>query len=290
MEKATDMADSIQSVPQLPRIEWINRHTRITRITHWINVVALSLLLMSGLQIFNAHPRLYWGQYGADADKPWLSIASIAAKDDESDTVGITTIGSRHFDTTGVLGVQVKNDDEIEQGFPSWITVPSDRDLATGRRWHFLFAWIFTINGLLYLSAGLINGHLRRDILPHRQELKLRTLGHDIWEHVRLKFPKGEAARHYNIIQKFTYILILFIILPMMVLTGLAMSPGVNAALPLVDLFGGRASARSLHFITANLIVLFIIVHVALVMLAGFWNLIRSMVTGKYKLVHGIES
>ncbi len=284
------MDDKILTQNALPRIEWIDRHTKVTRITHWINVVALSLLLMSGLQIFNAHPRLYWGQYGADADRPWLSISSVAAKDDESDTVGITTIGSKHFDTTGFLGVQIKNDNEIEQGFPGYITVPSDRDLASGRRWHFLCAWIFIINGFLYLGAGLLNGHLRRDILPRRQELKLRTIVHDIWEHVRLKFPKGEAARHYNVIQKLTYILILFIILPMMVLTGLSMSPGVNAALPLVDLFGGRATARSLHFITANLIILFVIVHVVLVMLAGFGNLLRSMITGKYKLIHGIDS
>lgn len=224
----------------------VYRHTRVTRLTHWINVVCLTLLLMSGLQILNAHPMLYWGQYGANTDTPWLKFA---------------------------------------EGVPGWLTVPHYQDLATGRRWHFFFAWTFVINGVIYLIVGLINGHLARDIAPNRRELTPRHLADDIWNHLRLKLPKGEAARHYNTLQKLAYLGVIALVLPMMVLTGLTMSPGFNAVAPiLLDLFGGRQSARSLHFICANLIVAFVVVHVAMVFVAGAVNEIRSMITGRYRI------
>jgi thiosulfate reductase cytochrome b subunit len=251
------------------------------RITHWINLVVISLLLMSGLQIFNAHPRLYWGQYGADFDRPVLELSARGGADRP---IGVTTIGGRSFITTGWLGVSAgRGGAPSIQGFPGWITLPSWRDLATGRRWHFFLAWIFVLNGLIYGLAGLINGHFRRDLAPSRAQLKPSHILSDIWDHVRLRHPVGEAAKSYNVLQKFAYLAVVFLLLPAMLLTGLTMSPGVDAAAPwLLSLFGGRQSARTVHFISANLIVLFVLVHVIEVFIAGAFNEIGSMITGRY--------
>jgi thiosulfate reductase cytochrome b subunit len=218
----------------------VYRHSLITRLTHWLNVAALTVLLMSGLQIFNAHPALYWGAKGADFDHHWFAIAR----------------------------------------FPAWMTIPSFQDLATGRRWHFFFAWIFVINGLVYLVNGFATGHFRQHFLPTGAQL--RGIGTTIVDHLRLKWPKGEEAREYNVLQKLAYIGIV-IVLPLMLLTGLTMSPAVVTACPwLLDLFGGRQSARSLHFIFAWTIVAFVAVHLLAVLAAGPINEIRSMITGRY--------
>ena len=164
----------------------------------------------------------------------------------------------------------------------AWATLPKFRDLATGRCWHFFFAWVFVINGLLYVGASLLNGHLRRDLLPKRDEVRPRHILQDIWNHMRLKLTKGEAAKHYNVLQKGAYLGVTVLML-LMVLAGLTMSPGFNAAAPwLLDVFGGRQSARTLHFIFASLTVAFIVVHLAMVLLAGPINEIRSMITGRY--------
>ena len=267
--------------PAAPK-EVIYRHRLVTRITHWINLLAISLLLMSGLQIFNAHPRLYWGQYGADADRSILELGS--DEDAAGATTGFTQIGPVVITSTGLFGASKNNQGEISaRGFPTWATLPSMQDLATGRRWHFFLAWLFVANGLVYLAYGALTGHFRRDIAPNRAELAPRHILKDIGDHIRLKRPSGEAAKHYNTLQKLAYLGVIFLILPMMLLTGLTMSPGMNAATPfLLDLFGGRQSARTLHFISANLIVLFVIVHVVEVFVAGVWNEMRSMVTGWY--------
>jgi len=265
-----------------PPREVIYRHTLAVRITHWINLFCITLLLMSGLQIFNAHPRLYWGQYGADFDKPFVAL--LAQGRDMDHLRGITTVGGLKFDTTGVLGLSPGSDKTlIPRGFPAWATLPSYQDLATGRRWHFALAWLFVANGLIYLTFGLFNRHFSRDLAPTREQLKPRHILQDIWDHMRLKHPRGEAAKSYNTLQKFAYLAVIFILLPLMLLTGLTMSPGFDAVLPgLLDLFGGRQSARTIHFISASLIVLFVIVHVAEVFLAGVVNEIRSMITGRY--------
>jgi thiosulfate reductase cytochrome b subunit len=267
--------------PAKPAREVIYRHSVIVRLTHWINVLAISLLVMSGAQIFNAHPRLYWGQYGADADKP---VAEMAAMNTPHGLVGITHIGGLSFTTTGVLGVSNgPNGQPVVQGFPQWLTVPSWRDLATGRRWHFFFAWLFVINGLIYLTAGVLTGHFRRDLAPTGEQIRPRSILQSIWDHMRLKHPTGEAAKRYNVLQKLTYLIVVFVLLPLMVGTGLTMSPGFDSIAPwLLTLFGGRQSARTIHFISANLIVLFVLVHVVEVLLAGVWNEIRSMITGRY--------
>jgi thiosulfate reductase cytochrome b subunit len=262
--------------------EVIYRHTLAVRVTHWINLFCISLLLMSGLQIFNAHPRLYWGQYGADADKPFIEL--VATGSDMDHLKGVTRIAGHPFTTTGVLGLSPGTDHAlVPRGFPSWATLPGFQDLAVGRRWHFALAWLFVINGLIYLAFGAINRHFSRDLAPTREQLKPRHILLDIWDHMRLKHPKGEAAKSYNVLQKFAYLAVIFILLPAMVLTGLTMSPGFDAVVPgLLDLFGGRQSARTLHFISASLIVLFVLVHVIEVLLAGVVNEIRSMITGRY--------
>jgi thiosulfate reductase cytochrome b subunit len=159
------------------------------------------------------------------------------------------------------------------------------RDLALGRRWHFFFAWLFVANLLAYFMAGIASGHLRRDLLPSKQQLRPWSLLKDALDHLRLKFPHGEEARHYNPLQKLAYLGVIGVLLPLMILTGLTMSPGMDAILPwLVDMFGGRQSARTIHFIAASLIVLFVFVHVVMVFLAGPLNELRSMITGKFAI------
>ena len=262
----------------------VYRHTRITRLTHWINLLCVAVLLMSGLQIFNAHPALYWGQFGADADQPLFEIG--ADDSGSGPPVGFTRIGSSSFKTTGILGVSSNAAGApVERGFPRWATLPSWRDLSMGRRWHFFFAWLFVANLTFYLVAGIANGHLWRDLLPSRQQLRPRSLLKDAADHLRLKFPRGEEARHYNPLQKLAYLGVIGVLLPVMILTGLTMSPGMDAILPwLVDIFGGRQSARTIHFIAANLIVLFVFVHVVMIFLAGPVNELRSMITGKFAI------
>jgi len=198
-------------------------------------------------------------------------------------------VGASTFDTTGIFGVSRNAArQEVARGFPRWFTLPSWRDLALGRRWHFFFAWLFAVNLLLYLLAAVASGHLRRDLLPARGQMRPRALLRDIADHLRLKFPRGEAARHYNPLQKLSYVAVVLVLLPAMVLTGLTMSPGIDAILPwLVDIFGGRQSARTIHFIAASLITLFVLVHVVMVILAGPINELRSMITGKFAISPG---
>jgi thiosulfate reductase cytochrome b subunit len=273
--------------PAPPARETIYRHSLAVRVTHWINVLVISLLLMSGLNIFNAHPRLYWGQFGADFDRPWFELSDAGVG--TANPRGVARLAGQTFDTTGVLGLSKDAAGSwLPQGFPNWATLPGHRDLATARRWHFFLAWLFVINGAIYYLFGLINGHLRRDLAPTGEDIRPRNVWRSIVDHIRLKHPVGEEAKHYNVLQKLTYLAVIVVLLPLMVLTGLTMSPGVDAAVPwLTSLFGGRQSARAIHFITANLIVFFVIVHIVEVFLAGVWNEIRSMITGRYVIRTG---
>lgn len=259
----------------------VYRHAGVTRLTHWINVLALTLLLMSGLNIFGAHPALYWGQKAVFAH-PWISIGG---EHKAGHMIGVTKIGNLTFETTGVLGYSGKAGQEVVVAFPSWATLPSYRDLADSRHWHFMFAWIFVINGLVYWLVGLVKGHITKDLVPTVADLKPRNVWHEIVTHAKLQFPKGEEARNYNVLQKVTYLGVVLVLLPMMVATGLTMSPGFNAAAPwLLDLLGGRQSARTLHFISAGLIVGFVLLHLFMVVASGTWNNIRSMITGRYAI------
>jgi thiosulfate reductase cytochrome b subunit len=257
----------------------VKRHRLSTRLWHWTNALTLLVMLMSGLMIFNAHGRLYWGQYGANDDKAWLVI------DDAGDT-GFVELAGVRVETTGVLGIWTNEEGEVKRrAFPYWVTIPSGYDLQAARRWHFTFAWILAVALTLYMLRSLWNGHVRNDLHIRRWEWSVSHIWHDIKEHARLRFPTGAAAKDYNILQKFAYISVIFIMLPLIIFTGLTMSPAMNSAWPwLLDLFGGRQSARSIHFLCAFGLVGFFFVHMAMVVLAGPVNEVRSMITGKYRL------
>ena len=257
----------------------IYRHRLPVRVMHWINVICLTILLMSGLQIFNAHPALYWGQ-GSSFDKPWVSIG---AAQSPNGAVGVTRIAGRSFDTDGVLGVSSMNGERTMRGFPAWATIPGPQWLSMGRHWHFFFAWLFVVNGLCYVGYTLLSGHLNRDLLPTRDEL--RRIGSSIKDHLLLRHPTGEAAKRYNVLQNLAYLAVIFGLLPLVIVAGMAMSPWLDAVWPgWVELLGGRQSARTLHFLAAFGLLLFVLVHVAEVLISGLWNHLRSMITGWYVL------
>lgn len=257
--------------------EIIYRHTILVRLTHWINALSIFVLVGSGLNIFNAHPRLYWGQKGADFDRPLIALQAVSTPDGLR---GQTVIGALKFDTTGVLGASGRGGTIAPLGWPDWLTIPGYRDLADARHWHFFFAWLLVSNALIYLVWGLASRHLKRDIWPTISDL--RAIPRSILDHIRLRHPTGEAAKRYNVLQRLAYLGLMMAIVGM-VLTGLSMSPGFDAFAPwLPQAFGGRQSARTIHFLCASAIVAFIVVHLVEVVLAGPFNEIRSMITGRY--------
>lgn len=272
-EPAADAREAIAGPLDRPTI--IYRHAAVVRVTHWVGVICITILLMSGLQILNAHPALYLGR-ASDFAHP---IASIETAQDGSRDIGVTRIFGHSFNTTGVLGYS----GEDETAFPAWATIPGYQDLATGRRWHFFFAWLLLFDGLIYLIYSFACGHVWRDLIPSWRQL--RHIGASILDHLRLRFPQGEAARHYNVLQRLSYLIILFVVIPLLILTGLTMSPGLDAAFPFLSaVFGGRQTARTIHFICAFLVLGFVIVHVAMVLLSGVFNNLRSMITGWYAI------
>jgi thiosulfate reductase cytochrome b subunit len=261
---------------------WTYRHAAIVRLTHWINALCLTMLLMSGLQIFNAHPSLYAGDQ-SHFDRP---ILSIGAEQRSEGLAGLTIISGHQLTTTGVLGVSKVGDEVAVRAFPSWATVPGAKDLALARRWHFFFAWLLVLNGTVYLAYSVASGHVWRDLVPSLSAL--RHIGREVLDHMRLRFPKGEEARRYNVLQQLTYLLVIFVLLPLLVLAGLAMSPALDSLIhPLPALLGGRQSARTIHFLAATAITLFVAIHVAMVVASGLFNNMRSMITGRYDLGDG---
>lgn len=257
------------------------RHRLPVRIMHWTNVISLFCLLLSGLQIFNAHPALYWGNIST-FDKPALALKAVRTSNGE--LRGITRIGPLALDTTGVFGVSENMSGQPSaRGFPSWATIPGPRNLAQGRRWHFFFAWVFVLNGLAYLAWSWRSKHLARDLAPTKPEL--RGIGQSIREHLRFKHPVGEEALRYNVLQKLAYLAVIFLMGPGIVLMGLAMSPHMDSVLGwMVDLVGGRQSARTWHFILAFGLLAFVAVHLFMVLVSGPVNQIRSMITGRYRV------
>jgi thiosulfate reductase cytochrome b subunit len=264
------------------------RHRLPVRIMHWINVVALVILLMSGLQIFNAHPALYWGKSSYTRSPPVLAIT--AKEGPDGGLIGVTRAFGREFDTTGVLGAsKAQNGQLVRRGFPSWITIPDDKWLAMARRWHLFFAWIFVINGIAYVAYSIASRHLARDLAPTPKDW--RSFGQSVTDHLRFRHPTGDAAKHYNILQKLAYLIVIFLLLPLIILVGWAMSPWLNSLFPgWVDLFGGRQSARTIHFITAWALVAFVLIHVFEVIISGLWNNLRSMITGRFQVEAGPPS
>jgi thiosulfate reductase cytochrome b subunit len=256
------------------------RHSALVRVCHWVNAICFLMLLMSGLQIFNARPALSWGQ-ASDFDDPFLSF-SANENDDGAVTGGVTTLFGHEFNTTGLFGASRGPDGEVEErGFPSWATLPAEQDLAMGRRWHFVFAWLLVLNGLLYV-VNLVAGRHFRDLWPSAADL--RAIPRSIRDHLRLRFPTGEEALRYNVLQKLAYLSVV-IAFPILVLAGLTMSPAMNAAFPwLLVLFHGRQSARTIHFALAAFLLAFVVVHLVMVLLSGFFNNMRSMITGRYRI------
>jgi thiosulfate reductase cytochrome b subunit len=264
------------------RGELYYRHRLPVRLMHWINVVSFVVMLMSGLMIFNAHPTLNWGKQSYGGAPEVLNIG--AYRDGDGRLFGLTTVLGRSFDTTGLFGVS-ENTRGIAAtyAFPHWLTIPSNYSLAVARRWHFFFMWVFLVNGLTYVVWSIVTRHLSRDLTPSRRDLG--SIWQSIKDHVRFKHAKGEAARHYNVLQKLAYLSVIFVWLPLVILMGFAMSPMLNALLPgWVDAFGGRQSARTLHFVAAFVLVAFTALHVFLVIATGVWNNMRSMISGRYRI------
>ena len=235
------MVPSVPPVPGTP----IARHRVATRLWHWVNAVALFVLLGSGLGISNAHPRLYWGRYGANFDHAWATLPH----------------------------------------FPGWLTIPGGYNLALSRRWHLFFALVLAFGLLAYMVASLLNRHFRRDLAIRRQDVSAHHLAEDVRDHLHFRFHDRDDPGRYNSLQKWSYVLVIFALLPVMIATGLALSPGMDAGWPwLLDLFGGRQSARSVHFVAAGLLAGFTVLHLVLVILAGAWNEVRSMLTGRWRV------
>ncbi len=256
----------------------VKRHSATTRVTHWLVALAMFILIMSGLQIFNAAPYLD----ASDLSNPHHRILSIDTGGTQSAPTGSTTIFSHSFATTGVLGY---TDDgqggQAARAFPGWITWPGFQDLAGGRRWHFFFGWLLSLAGIAYLVVGLIRKDLRllilrRDDLPKLLPMQLYYL--------KLR-PRPPEHGKYNPLQKAGYTLVIFGLIPFAVLTGLALSPGIDAiAHPLTTVLGGRQFARTWHFAAMMALIAFTFGHVVLVATTGVVNNMRSMLSGTYRL------
>jgi len=277
MDTTASRETELERSVQMRQGPLVYRQSRWTRLTHWTWAVALFFLLLSGLQIFNARPQLYIGQesgFGYDN-----TVFQIGAMNTENGPRGFTRIFGHTFDTTGVLGWSGPPGRERARAFPSWATIPSYYDLGTARVVHFFFAWVLGATLLVWLVASLVNGHMRRDLVPRAADI--RSLPRDVIDHVKLKF---HHVREYNTLQKLAYGGILFILLPLMILTGFAMSPSMDSVLPFLnEVFGGRQTARTIHFTVMTLLVLFFIVHMLMILAAGPLNELRSIVTGWYR-------
>jgi thiosulfate reductase cytochrome b subunit len=261
------------------------RHTLPVRIMHWVNVVAFLLLLMSGLQIFNAHPALNWGRSSYTGQPPVLQMYARQAEDGA--LIGITQVLGHDFITTGVLGAsRTSNGELMARGFPAWATLPGPQWLAMGRRWHLFFAWVLVINGLAYLTYSVLSRHLVRDLAPGKEDW--RSLGQSVRDHLLFRHPHGEAEKHYNVLQKLAYLFVIFVLVPLIIITGWSMSPRLDAIIPgWVDWLGGRQAGRTIHFVAAWTLVAFVLIHVFEVVVSGLWNHLRSMITGRYRIRSG---
>lgn len=225
---------------------WIYRHSINARICHWLIVISFVYLLVSGTHIFLDFPELYWGKVGFQGHPAFFKLSDWGISWDEAGAIG---------------------------------------DRRWGRNYHFLFAWIFVINGIIYLALNLWNKRFYQKMLPRRDELSLKHLKTEASDHLHFRAPTGDAARQYNSLQKFSYLIVLFLLFPFMIVSGLAQMPAFSAIAPdLIDLFGGRQTARTLHVLATLLLLLFVIVHLVEVFVAGAVNGVRSMITGKYVL------
>jgi thiosulfate reductase cytochrome b subunit len=263
------------------------RHALAVRVMHWINVVALTILLMSGLGIFNAHPALYWGQSSYNGKPPIVALTAVDTPD--GDKRGVARVFGHEFATDGVLGVSAQpGGQRAIRGFPWWMTIPDMQWLSMSRAWHFFFAWVLVLNGLAYIVYSVVTRHLARNLAPTRADVA--GIRQSIVDHLHFRHPRGEASKRYNVLQKFAYLAVIFVLLPLTILMGLGMSPWLNGLWPgWVGLVGGRQSARTIHFICAWLIVAFVLVHVFEVIITGLYNNVRSMITGRYRVASEVS-
>lgn len=238
-------------------------HARWIRASHWIVALSVLTLACSGFVILMAHPRLYWGAIGNDLTPPLLELP----------------ISRNHRHGGWEKGVS------FFPGAVSPVTANRTFDIfnqnSWGRSLHFLSAWIFALAGAVYVIAGLAAGHIRRDLLPRTGELTLQSLWRELVAHLRLQIRPAKGGPPYGLLQKLTYCGVVFIALPVMILTGLTMSPAVTAAYPiLLELFGGSQSARTIHFFLFASLMIFLFVHVLMVFMSGFKRQMRAMTVG----------
>jgi thiosulfate reductase cytochrome b subunit len=224
------------------------RHSALVRITHWITALCFLALLVSGAEIVISHPRFYWGETGNDLT-PTLFKLPIPA--------------SRALVPTG-YGYVLPD----QNGWSRYL--------------HFQSAWVVVLTGLLYVISGLFTGHFRNSLLPRRADLSWRAFSMAIASRLRFERSSESEACSYNLLQRLTYLFVIFVLFPLVVWTGLAMSPAFVSAVPAsVNVLGGQQSARTLHFFVSLALVVFLLVHILMVWLAGFWNRMRAMITGR---------
>ena len=238
-------------------------HRRWVRISHWTIVASFLTLVVTGILILMVHPRLYWGEVGNDLVPALIEIP--ISNNHQPEGWQQTTVFS------SVPGSPVSADR----------TYSIFNENGWGRSLHFLAAWLLVATGLFYLFAGLFGGHLRRNILPAAKDLAPGALLNDAREHLRPRRDVG-GGPPYGAVQKMSYAGVVFFALPLMLLTGLTMSPAVTAAVPfLLDVFGGYQSARTIHFFGFLTLLLFLVVHVAMVFVTGAGRQLRAMTLGK---------
>jgi thiosulfate reductase cytochrome b subunit len=224
------------------------RHSALVRVTHWITTLCFLALLVSGVEIVISHPRFYWGEAGNALTPPLFKLPIPA---------------SRSSVPTGYAFV-----------------LPDQNGWS--RYLHFQAAWVAVLTGLLYTISGLFTGHLRSNLLPRKADLSWRAFSIAIANHLRFKRPSESEAWSYNLPQRLTYLFVIFVLFPLVIWTGLAMSPAIVSVFPAaVTVFGGQQSARTIHFFVSLFLVLFLLVHVAMISLAGFRNRTRAMITGR---------
>ncbi len=224
------------------------RHAAFVRVTHWITTVFFFALLVTGVEIVISHPRFYWGETGNNLTKPLFKIPIPA---------------SRNLVPTG-YGYVLPD----ENGWSRYL--------------HFEAAWAVVLTGIIYAIWGLWTGHFRSNLFPAPPDRSWRAFLHVFAKHIRLKRPDEAEAFSYNAVQRATYLVVIFLLFPLVICTGLALSPGFNSAVPaVVNGLGGRQSARTLHFFVSAVLLLFVIVHLGMVVLAGFTSRVRAMVTGR---------
>ncbi len=224
------------------------RHSVLVRATHWITLLCFLALLVTGAEIVISHPRFYWGETGNVLTTPLFQLPIPS---------------SRRLVPTGY-------------GY----ALPDQNGWS--RALHFQSAWLLLAIGLLYVIGGAFSGHFRNNLFPTKNDCSWRAIAGVIAHHLRFKRPSEAEAWSYNVLQRLTYLIVIFILFPLVIWTGLAMSPAFTAAFPAtVTLLGGRQSARTIHFLLSFVLVLFLLVHVVMVWRAGFWNRMRAMITGR---------